>query len=105
MNRKINASMRHIQPTRTHQRIIFGIILLLLASICGVWAQTTSAVPPPSGTSAGAILTENLGNGVTLEMAAIPGGNFLMGSPDSEKDRKKDEGPQHSVTTKPFLNN
>ncbi|MFM9158171.1 MAG: formylglycine-generating enzyme family protein, partial [Dolichospermum sp.] len=25
--------------------------------------------------------TEDLGNGVTLEMAAIPGGNFMMGSP------------------------
>ncbi|MFM6266797.1 MAG: formylglycine-generating enzyme family protein, partial [Dolichospermum sp.] len=24
--------------------------------------------------------TEDLGNGVTLEMAAIPGGNFMMGS-------------------------
>lgn len=27
---------------------------------------------------------EDLGNGVTLEMAAIPGGSFLMGSPEQE---------------------
>ena len=27
---------------------------------------------------------EDLGNGVTLDMVAIPGGTFVMGSPDSE---------------------
>jgi formylglycine-generating enzyme required for sulfatase activity len=28
--------------------------------------------------------TEDLGNGVTLEMVSIPGGTFLMGSPPGE---------------------
>ena len=28
--------------------------------------------------------TENLSNGVFLEMVAIPGGKFLMGSPEGE---------------------
>ncbi len=28
----------------------------------------------------------------------IPPGDFMMGSPDSEKDRSDDEGPQHRVT-------
>lgn len=46
--------------------------------------------------------TENLGNGVTLDMVAIPGGTFLMGSPNTEAGRFSSENPQHSVTIKPF---
>jgi serine/threonine protein kinase len=38
---------------------------------------------------------EDLGNGVTLDMVSIPGGTFMMGSPESEKERRDDEGPQH----------
>jgi len=45
---------------------------------------------------------ENLGNGVTLDMVAIPGGTFLMGSPNSEAEREDDESPQNSVTIAPF---
>jgi formylglycine-generating enzyme required for sulfatase activity len=37
------------------------------------------------------------------EMVVVPAGSFAMGSPDGEKDRNKDEGPQHVVTVgKPF---
>jgi formylglycine-generating enzyme required for sulfatase activity len=36
-------------------------------------------------------------------MVVVPAGKFTMGSPESEKDRSPDEGPQHEVTiTKPF---
>lgn len=45
---------------------------------------------------------ENLGEGVFLDMVAIPGGTFLMGSPPEEKGRDNDESPQHSVTVEPF---
>jgi formylglycine-generating enzyme required for sulfatase activity len=31
---------------------------------------------------------------VTFEMVPIPGGTFRIGSPESERGRKKDEGPQ-----------
>jgi formylglycine-generating enzyme required for sulfatase activity len=47
--------------------------------------------------------TEDLGNGVGLEMVAIPGGTFLMGSPETEKYRVDNESPQHQVTVKPFF--
>jgi formylglycine-generating enzyme required for sulfatase activity/tRNA A-37 threonylcarbamoyl transferase component Bud32 len=46
--------------------------------------------------------TEALGNGVSLEMVAIPGGTFMMGSPEDEKGRSSDESPQHKVTLSPF---
>jgi len=46
---------------------------------------------------------EDLGNGVKLQMVQIPGGTFLMGSPESEKDRKSNESPQHEVTVAGFF--
>jgi eukaryotic-like serine/threonine-protein kinase len=46
--------------------------------------------------------TEDLGKGVNLEMVAIPGGTFTMGSPSTEKERGNDEGPQHQVTIQSF---
>lgn len=46
---------------------------------------------------------EDLGNGVILEMVAISGGTFLMGSPTDEPESLNDEKPQHSVTIKPFF--
>jgi len=37
------------------------------------------------------------------EMVVVPAGSFLMGSPDTEQGRGKDESPQHRVTlAKPF---
>ena len=46
---------------------------------------------------------EDLGNGVTLAMVSIPGGRFLMGSPETETGRKNNESPQHQVTVAPFF--
>ncbi len=45
--------------------------------------------------------TEELGKAIALEMVAIPGGTFLMGSPEFEGDA--DERPQRKVTVAPFF--
>jgi formylglycine-generating enzyme required for sulfatase activity len=42
------------------------------------------------------------GSEVAYAMTPIPGGEFVMGSPDSEADRKADEGPQIKVKVSPF---
>ncbi|MDF5718923.1 MAG: formylglycine-generating enzyme family protein [Rhizonema sp. PD37] len=47
--------------------------------------------------------TENLGNGVTLDMVEIPGGTFVMGSPPGEEGGDSSERPQHTVTIQPFF--
>ena len=46
--------------------------------------------------------TEDLGNGVFLDMVEIPGGTFIMGSPENEAQRRLNESPQHQVTVPSF---
>lgn len=36
--------------------------------------------------------------GTPLEMVWVPAGSFMMGSPESEKERRTNEGPRHRVT-------
>ncbi|HEV8541819.1 MAG TPA: SUMF1/EgtB/PvdO family nonheme iron enzyme [Verrucomicrobiae bacterium] len=42
------------------------------------------------------------GTDVSFEMAPIPGGEFVMGSPENEPGHKPDESPQHKVKIDPF---
>ncbi|MSU56741.1 MAG: formylglycine-generating enzyme family protein [Pedosphaera sp.] len=42
------------------------------------------------------------GSEVEYQMVPIPAGEFTMGSPEAEKERKPDEGPQHRVKIAPF---
>ncbi|MDV3351412.1 SUMF1/EgtB/PvdO family nonheme iron enzyme [Leptothoe sp. LEGE 181152] len=66
-------------------------------------APPVSAPVEAPGDTQGSALPrrEELGNGVSLELVPIPGGSFLMGSPDGEG--RDSERPQHKVTVKPFL--
>ena len=42
------------------------------------------------------------GTSVNYAMVPIPAGEYLMGSPATEANRKDDEGPQHKVKIEPF---
>jgi len=46
--------------------------------------------------------SEDLGNGITLDMVKIPGGSFQMGAVKGEEGASSDEFPQHPVTVKEF---
>jgi formylglycine-generating enzyme required for sulfatase activity len=46
--------------------------------------------------------TEDLGNGITIDMVEILGGTFLMGSPEDEKYRNYNESPRHKVRVPNF---
>ena len=46
--------------------------------------------------------SENLGNGIMLDMVQIPGGSFQMGAVKGEEGASDDEFPQHLVTVKEF---
>lgn len=43
-----------------------------------------------------------IGTDAKFDMVPIRGGKFLMGSPESEADRKEEEGPQFEVEVEPF---
>ncbi|WP_367119913.1 SUMF1/EgtB/PvdO family nonheme iron enzyme [Microcoleus sp. PH2017_27_LUM_O_A] len=49
------------------------------------------------------VFTETIAKGITLEMMAIPGGSFVMGSPNTEAGREKNEGPQRTVNVAAFF--
>lgn len=42
------------------------------------------------------------GSDVSFEMIPIPGGTYMMGSPESEDEHKEDEGPQVKITVAPM---
>src|SRR5262249_10170053 len=52
--------------------------------ITGIWAKKTRRVAPK------------------IDMVLVPGGDFLMGSPENEPGDYSDEGPQHRVTVQSF---
>ncbi|AOC52584.1 serine/threonine kinase [Microcystis aeruginosa NIES-2481] len=59
----------------------------------------SSPPPPPAKLT---LFTENLPKGITLEMVNLPAGQFLMGSPDSDRDARSYEKPQHQVQVNGF---
>jgi formylglycine-generating enzyme required for sulfatase activity len=48
-------------------------------------------------------ITLKLSKDITMDLVGIPGGRFLMGSPENEPERGNDESPQHWVNIPPFL--
>jgi formylglycine-generating enzyme required for sulfatase activity len=68
-------------------------------------ARERPAVGPSVAVDGGFMVpyTETIpGTDVTFEMVPVPGGEFLMGSPDDEAERGDDEGPQVRVRVEPF---
>jgi formylglycine-generating enzyme required for sulfatase activity len=77
---------------------------ILFAAACNDSKDSTAQPQQPGagGAAKAKELTLDLGNKVMLKLVQIPAGKFLMGSPQTEKDRDKDE-TQHEVTiSKPF---
>ncbi len=86
-------------------RQIWIVALVVLVAV-GRVAVATAAEPKEAASktkSPPKELTVDLGKGIKLEMVLIPAGEFMMGSPDSDKDALPREKPQHRVRiTKPF---
>ncbi len=62
--------------------------------------QSGKVLEQPSGSAL--IFQEDLGEGVFMRMVQIPAGQFTLGSPATEKERRNNEGPQHLLTVPEF---
>ncbi|HLX64157.1 MAG TPA: formylglycine-generating enzyme family protein [Planctomycetota bacterium] len=70
--------------------LILGVLCIALSGRC----ETAAEMKPYSETIPG--------TDVKFDLVPIPGGKFMMGSPETEAGRGKDESPQHEVEIKPL---
>ncbi|MCB9925569.1 MAG: SUMF1/EgtB/PvdO family nonheme iron enzyme [Planctomycetaceae bacterium] len=62
-------------------------------------AKKTEEARLPQSIETGGVITNSIG----MELKLIPAGEFMMGSPDTDKDSRRNERPQHRVRiTQPF---
>jgi formylglycine-generating enzyme required for sulfatase activity len=79
-----------------------AVLLLPLAGLA-LWppapaaADPATALPQVEKATHQSYVEKIPGTDATFDMVAVPGGTFLMGSPNDEKGRNADEGPQHPV--------
>ncbi|MDZ4820541.1 MAG: formylglycine-generating enzyme family protein [Planctomycetota bacterium] len=100
----------HARQALTHLIVRSGLAICATFSLALFGAKLFAAEdvkPVPNSTAKTATemkpYTEEINNTtITFEMVPIPGGKFLMGSPESEEGRKPIEGPQQEVTIAPF---
>ena len=74
--------------------------LVLLLSVCVAGANACRAEQPPADMKP---FTQQIPEtDLKFDMLPIPGGKFMLGSPQSEADRDASEGPQVEVAVEPF---
>lgn len=78
------------------RRLTFGLAVVLIGSIGGIYGQAGDGTPLASGTTAG---QEWDGNGLKAKFCWCPDGMFTMGSPLDEKDRMVNEKPVQVTLT------
>ena len=85
-----------------------ALLAVVLAGLVAVADDPAPTVPPaPAVPSKVDLPPKNFseplpGGEVKFDMVYVPGGEFLMGSPESEPGRRADEGPRHKVVVRPF---
>ena len=108
----IKSSPSPIPPQRwSRRKVLINLGLVTVGTVASnIFAQLfrQNPTPPPSPSPVSVRFTkptpftENLPNGVTLEMVGLPAGKFLMGSPDSAIYASDEEKPQHQVQVNSF---
>src|SRR5215831_9955010 len=77
---------------------VLAAVLFMCVMFAGSCFSFKTGKSIPAQPIAGQRWQLSLSGNVTLDMAWIVPGTFIMGSPDSEAGRKEDEGPQTTVT-------
>lgn len=85
----------HFDPNKKHEKnTSFGMTATVSAEV----------YTEPTPVDSFATFTEKVpGTSLSFEMVAIPGGQFIMGSPKKEPFRKPEEGPAHTVKLSRFF--
>jgi formylglycine-generating enzyme required for sulfatase activity len=95
--------MRRLLQHHLHRCLLVAGLAAALASLPSDPRATQAAEDPPKPPADFKPYKETMpGSAVSFDMIPIPGGTYVMGSPDTEKGRAPDEGPQHPVTIRPF---
>lgn len=100
-------SMFSLVQCRRGSQALVALSLIALACIARAQATKPAALRVANAVAASEqemkAYTEVVsGTEATFDMAPIPGGKFLWGSPEKEDGRKPDEGPQVEVRIEPF---
>jgi len=74
------------------------VCLLLAAAMVATGCTKPKPVAKAVLTQSGREMVVRLRNDVTMKLVLVPAGSFLMGSPDNEPNRDRDEGPRRTVT-------
>jgi formylglycine-generating enzyme required for sulfatase activity len=83
-----------IRKPRTWLAALTTAVLLPAADLSAQEAKTPAEMKP---------YTETIpGTDIKFEMIPVPGGKFVIGSPDGEEGRKDDEGPQREIEIGPY---
>ncbi|MBE9072417.1 SUMF1/EgtB/PvdO family nonheme iron enzyme [Microcystis sp. LEGE 08355] len=108
----IKSSPSPIPPQRwSRRKVLINLGLVTVGTVASnIFAQLfrQNPTPPPSPSPVSVRFTkptpftENLPKGITLEMVNLPAGQFLMGSPDSDRDARDWEKPPHQVKVNSF---
>lgn len=88
-----------VQLSPSLQMFTFDVVTLKRSGLFGWGSQVKLNRSPKQAQH----FTEDLGNGVILEMVSIAGGSFMMGAPLEEEFTTDRERPQHGVIIKPFF--
>ena len=99
-------NVRPIKPKKRVQKLDLKIVKYDYKTIsndaCLIIGKKSS-LPTRSHHGKAKYITLELADNITLDLIGIPGGRFLMGSPEDELEREKEESPQHQVSIRPFL--
>src|SRR5437763_862583 len=82
--------------SRTRSRLLSALLPCVAAGLLSLGgAQPGLAEPPGKGDAPPP--EQEISNNLGLTLKVIPAGKFHMGSPETEKQRSDDEGPQREV--------
>ncbi|NLG27110.1 MAG: SUMF1/EgtB/PvdO family nonheme iron enzyme [Chloroflexi bacterium] len=106
----VRTAVRRVPLSRSHWLWVLALALLPLAAV-GIALYRVAAARQPQVLDTRSLTRIDqpddptllrLTDALTLELQRVPAGEFVMGTPDSNKDADRDEMPQHTVALDGF---